>query len=310
MLKKALTVFLVMAFVAALLALPERFAAAVSEGVNLCLSAVVPSLFLFLCAAELIRRLRLFDGLSRRGGALLRYLHLPPSVMPCLLLGLVCGFPVGAREICAARRERRLSVKQAAYALPLCAGASPAFLGALIGQRLFGKASLGLVLWGLSLLCSLLVNALLCRRALAGEPTQRYTPVGDELPPLFPTLLTAVGQAARTLFSVCALIVFFSSVSSVLAGLLPPLPEALTALVLGLIEMTSGVTQLSMPSAVAAALCAGLTAFGGISVTAQTMLFAKAAAVPIRPYLWGRLLAAGLSAALSFFVFFLLSGTY
>ncbi len=310
MLKKILIVLLLSAFVLALLILPERFSAAVSEGVSLCLRSVVPSLFLFLCAAGLIRELRLFGRLTRRTGALLRPLHLPPTVMPCLLLGAVCGFPVGAREICAARQDKTLSAKQAAYALSLCSGASPAFLGALVGDRLFGNAGLGLLIWGISLLCSLLVNALLCRRALVGEPTEgRFSPM-TALPPLFPSLLSAIRGAARTLFSVCALIVFFSAVSSVLAGVIPGLGDHLSALLFGLIEMTGGIVHLSVPSALSAALCAGLTTFGGLSITAQTMLFAKAAGLSLRPYLWGRALSALLAAAVCFLVFSVISGTY
>lgn len=310
MLKKIAIVLTVCAFVLALLLMPARFSAAVSEGVSLCLRAVVPSLFLFLCAAELIRRLRLFGRLTRRIGRLLKPLHLPSTVMPCLLLGAVCGFPVGAREIAAARQERALSAKQATYALSLCSGASPAFLAAFAGDRLFGSAGHGLLIWGISLICSLLINGLLCRRMLADEPTQGHFSPMTEMPPLFPTLLASIRAAARTLFSVCALIVFFSSLSTVLAGLIPTLSEDLAALLFGLLEMTGGVSLLSVPSPLGAALCAGLTAFGGLSITAQTMLFARQAGLSVRPYLVGRLLTALAAAAVCFVVFFVISGTY
>lgn len=308
--KKIVTVLLLTVFVSALLTMPARFSAAVSEGVALCLRAVIPSLFLFLCAAELIRRLRLFGRLTRRTGRLLYPLHLPPTVMPCLLLGAVCGFPVGAREIAAARQEKALTERQAAYALSLCSGASPAFLAAFAGERLFGRAGHGLLIWGISLVCSLTVNGLLCKKALVGEPTRGQFMPMTEMPPLFPTLLTSIRAAARTLFSVCALIVFFSSLSTVLAGLIPALGDGLAALLFGLMEMTGGLTFLSTPSPLSAALCAGLTAFGGLSITAQTMLFARQAGIPLRPYLVGRALTALFSAILCFAVFFVISGTY
>ena len=308
--KKILTVLAVAVFVLSVLLMPDRFSAAVSEGVTLCLRSVIPSLFLFLCAAELIRRLRLFGRLTRRTGRLLYPLHLPPTVMPCLLLGAVCGFPVGAREIAAARQENALTKRQAAYALSLCSGASPAFLAAFVGERLFGGAGHGLLIWGISLVCSLTVNGLLCKKALSGEPTQGAFSPMTEMPPLFPTLLTSIRAAARTLFSVCSLIVFFSSLSTVLAGMIPVLRESPAALLFGLVEMTGGLTFLSAPSPLSAALCAGLTAFGGLSITAQTMLFARQADVSLLPYLVGRALTAVLSAILCFAVFFLISGTY
>lgn len=308
--KKILTATAVAVFVLSVLLMPARFSAAVSEGVALCLRAVIPSLFLFLCAAELIRRLRLFGRFTRRTGRLLYPLHLPPTVMPCLLLGAVCGFPVGAREIAAARQEQTLSQRQAAYALSLCSGASPAFLAAFAGERLFGNAGHGLLIWGISLVCSLLVNGLLCKKALVGEPTRGTFPPMTEMPPLFPTLLVSIRAAARTLFSVCALIVFFSALSTVLSGLIPSVSESLSALLFGLIEMTGGLTFLSAPSPLSAALCAGLTAFGGLSITAQTMLPARQAGIPLRPYLIGRVLTALLSALLCFIVFFAISGTY
>ncbi len=310
MLKKFLTVLLIAAFVFALLLMPERFSAAVSEGLRLCLQSVVPALFLFLCTAELIRKLRLFGRFTRRFGRLLHPLHLPPTVMSCLVLGAVCGFPIGAKEICTARQEKILTERQAAYALSLCSGASPAFLAAFVGERLFGQSSLGILIWGISLFSSLLVNGALCRKALVGQPTIGQFPVMTEMPPLFPSLLSSIRNAGRTLASICSLILFFSSVCSVLAGLVPALNDNLSALLFGLIEMTGGIAFLSSPSPVAAALCAGLTTFGGLSITAQTLLFAKQAHLPIRPYLLGRTLSALLSAALSFVVFFAISGTY
>ena len=310
MFKKILIALSVFAFVTALLLMPARFSTAVSEGIGLCLRSVIPSLFLFLCAADLIRQLRLFGRLTRRTGRLLTPLHLPPTVMPCLLLGAVCGFPVGAREICAARRDGSLTQRQAAYALSLCSGASPAFLAALVGDRLFGHAGYGLLIWAISLLCSLTVNTILCRRALIGEPVQGRFSAMTVWPPFFPALLSAIRAAARTLFSICALIIFFSSVSTVLAGLLPIQSENLSALLFGLIEMTGGLTFLSLPSPLCAALCAGLTTFGGLSIKAQTMLFARQVGLPLRPYVVGRLLSALSAAGLCFLVFFFISGTY
>ena len=310
MLKKFLTVVLIAGFVFALLLMPERFSTAVTDGLRLCLQSVVPSLFLFLCAADLIRNLRLFGRFSRRFGRLLHPLHLPPTVMTCLILGAVCGFPVGAKEICAARQENAITPRQAAYALSLCSGASPAFLATFVGQRLFGNSALGILIWGISLLSSLLVNGILCRKALQGQPTAGRFCAMTEMPPLFPSLLSSIRNAGRTLASICSLILFFSSVCSVLAGLLPSLGINLSALLFGLIEMTGGIAFLSSPSPLAAALCAGLTTFGGLSITAQTLLFAKQAHLSIRPYLLGRTLSALVSATLSFVVFFLISGTY
>lgn len=310
MFKKFLTVLLIAAFVFALLVMPDRFSAAVSEGLGLCLQSVVPALFLFLCAAELIRNLRLFGRFTRRFGQLLRPVHLPPTVMPCLVLGAVCGFPIGAKEICALRQEKNLTERQAAYALSLCSGASPAFLAAFVGQRLFGNSTLGILIWAISLFSSLLVNGALCRRALIGQPTAGHFSAMTEMPPFFPSLLSSIRNAGRTLASICSLILFFSSVCSVLAGLVPSLGDPLSALLFGLIEMTGGISFLSAPTPLAAALCAGLTTFGGLSITAQTLLFAKQVHLPIRPYLLGRTLSALLSAALSFVVFFLISGTY
>ncbi len=310
MLKKFVTVLLIAAFVFALLLMPERFSVAVSGGLRLCLQSVVPALFLFLCTAELIRSLRLFGRFTRRFGRLLRPLHLPPTVMPCLILGAVCGFPIGAKEICAARQEKSLTERQAAYALSLCSGASPAFLAAFVGARLFGKPALGILIWGISLLSSLLVNGALCRKALQGQPTTGRFSAMTEMPPLFPALLSSIKNAGRTLASICSLILFFSSVCSVLAGLFPMLNSNLSAFLFGLIEMTGGIAFLSSPSPLSASLCAGLTTFGGLSITAQTLLFAKQARLSIRPYLLGRTLSALLSATLSFVVFFSISGTY
>ncbi len=287
MLKK----ILLFAFILLLLLFPQAFGTAVDESIHLCLTSVVPSLFLFLCACELLRRQNLISN---------RF----PLLQP-LLLGVVCGYPVGAKEVCSATQNKRMTRTEASQVLPLCSGASPAFLASFVGVRLFGGAGYGLLIWLTQLLCSLTVHFLLHRTFSLSPRLYSAKPS----PPFWETLLLSIRSAASTLFSVCSLILFFASLSSVIASVFPSAPQEVRAFLFGLVEMTSGLSHLSLPSPLTAALCAFLTAFGGVCITAQTLLFTQQQGISLRPYLKAKALTALLSAGVSFLVFFLIFGS-
>ena len=122
----------------------ETAAQAVRDGVQLCLTSVIPALFPFFAASSLLVALgaaeaagrvlaRPFRQLFRCGGA----------GCAALLLGLVGGYPVGARTAAELVRRGELSPAEGARLLTFCNNAGPAFAIGVAGVSVFGSARRG-----------------------------------------------------------------------------------------------------------------------------------------------------------------------
>ncbi|MBQ5634313.1 MAG: hypothetical protein IIV11_05455, partial [Clostridia bacterium] len=132
---------------------------AMSEGMKLCVSVVVPSLFPFMVFSDILvssggarliampfSRLagKLF-GLSREGS------------VP-LVLGILCGFPMGTRAALSLYSEGKISRGETEHLLCFCNGPSAAFLINAVGLSLFGSRDFGILLYCSQMLSSLVVG--------------------------------------------------------------------------------------------------------------------------------------------------------
>src|SRR5699024_9602966 len=109
---------------------------------------LVPSLFPFLVLASFLARSPAGDVLGRLLTPLLRWgFRLPACCGGTVLLGLLGGYPAGARGISLLLAQGRLTQSQAARALGFCVNPGAAFLVTYVGGGLLGDASLGWALF-------------------------------------------------------------------------------------------------------------------------------------------------------------------
>jgi sporulation integral membrane protein YlbJ len=246
-----------------------------------------------------------------------------PSGATALVLGLVGGYPVGARTI-AQLRERGECTGQEARRLALfCNNCGPAFFLGAAGAGVFGSRRAGVLLLAANGLAAVLVGLALCRvpRFSGGGPGSDRVPAGrterHSLAEVFPQ---AVQSAFSSALGVCAYVLLFSVLTSLAqaTGILPwcagklgallPGPQGETlarAFLLGLLEISTGTAALQ-PAAgtrLALPLAAFLLGWGGLSVHGQSLPFLTKAGADVRGYLWAKLLqgvaAAGITAVLS-----------
>lgn len=92
-------------------------------------------------------------------------------------------------------------------------------------------------------------------------------------------LVNAISEASSAMLRICGTIIFFSVIFGVAdsAGIFKPIPNRLSGIVKGTIEMTNGIMALSSDSTrVSAASVAFILSFGGISVYVQSkMIFGE-----------------------------------
>ena len=276
-------------FAALLLARPETASQAVREGLLLCGRTVVPSLFPFFVVTALLLRSGLVGMLRPLCAPFMHPLfRLRGECAAPLLIGLLGGYPAGARSAAQLYEQGVISRGEAERLLGFCNNCGPGFMLGFVGAGVFESSRAGAALLGVHFAAAILSGAILGR--LPGKKEPSYLP--GNLPAQrvsFPAALTeAVSGALNATLSICAYVVFFRTV----AALLPPLP----AEVLGAVEMVSGIAALHTDAAGFAA-AAGITAWGGMSVHCQTM--AVTGDLSLKYYAFGKVLQTAVAVVLA-----------
>ncbi len=272
-----------------------------SDGLRLCVRTVIPSLFPFMVLSELLtqtgaaelvgrllpRPLRRLFGVSRDGAC-------------AVLLGLVCGFPIGAKSAAALYRAGRIDRSELCCVLTFSNIPSSAFLISAVGVSLFGSRAFGTRLY-LVTLTSALLTGLVGARWRAKKDSQhakKSAPPHEAKPPALKKagavacFTDAITSSALALLSVCAFVVFFSAFVGTVESMLQALalPNAAQSLCYGFFELTGGTARAAAcASPTAEYLCAFLAGWSGLSVHCQIMSLCADTGVSFRPYLLAKL---------------------
>ncbi len=228
---------------------------AVVDGVrgalSICAVSIIPSLFVFMVAADLTVTLTAGDACGLR----------PKYAV--FLLGALCGFPIGAIVCERMTAAGVLSKEDAARLLPFTNNASPAFVIGAAGGML-GDRRLGILICLSQIAASLLF-------LLPIRIKRRASPTVTEPIPIGSAFFAAVENAIRSILRVSALICLFSALLAVI-GTYVPTPTAYAALA-ALLEIGSGTaccaSLFSRMPLVSIALCAFSCGWSGICVHMQ-----------------------------------------
>jgi sporulation integral membrane protein YlbJ len=279
----------------------------VTRGLRLSATTVIPSLFPFMVLSELVVS---SSATSRIPPPLLapfrRLLGLPNVGVCAVLLGLLCGFPVGARCIVAAYEAGDLTKSEAERAFTAASCPSSAFLVGAVGGSLWGNRRFGIALYATVVLASLLSGVL---------ANLLQSPKKDDAPPKVAFSVTRQSKSPAALFceavrsslfailTVCAYVVFFSALMGTLELVLGRLSVSgsVGAGLSCLFELSGGVAQASAlgNAYTGACLCAFAVGWSGLSVHCQMMSVCDGKGLSLRPYLLSKLFQ-GLFCALFF----------
>lgn len=284
----------------------ETASAAVRQGLALCARSVIPSLFPFFVVVSFAVGCGFFTVLRRLG---------LPVGAAVFLMGIVGGYPVGARTVGELYRGGGLARERAETLLTFCNNAGPSFIFAIAGVGVFGSQKTGLALYVIHILSALAAGGLLgglrsvrsaskpnrfdmkhgssdmktarCDMKSAGNCTKTVGN-GAKLPALF---VSCVGSAAAAMVNICAFVIFFLVVMALVRQAWPAAPP----LALGLLELTGGVTSLEASPA-GFCMAAALLGWGGVSVHCQTAAVLENTGISLWRYLLAKALQAVVSA--------------
>ena len=269
-----------------------------SQGLRLCAKTVIPALFPFMVISELIVSGGIGAWLIRPIAPICKKIFRLPEAGCCaVLLGMLCGFPVGIRCAISALDAGRLTREDVQRVLLFSTNPSTAFLINAVGVSLWGNKRFGLRLCAVVMISQLTVGLLFthvfCRKKaiLSADCTHGTPSLNTNAVKLF---TQAVSSSCFGILLVCAYVIFFSALAGTLHLTLDQLhaSSGLKTVVFCLLELSGGVNAasgLSIPS-VAALLCAFAAGWSGFSVHCQLLAICDGHGLKFHSYFLAKLL--------------------
>ena len=268
----------------------KDFAEGAAIGLGNCAEVIIPSLFPFMVAASLIGEGEIPPFVKRIAEPLTRRLFgQSAESLPVIFVGLLGGYPSGARAALSLWRNGKISSAQAKSLMLFCVNSGAGFCVNALGVSLLRSERAGILIF-----VSLCISALIT--GFFTKPKDEETLVPETVQPksFAEIFVGSVASGASGIISVCAFTVLVSgflrviSVSGV-GG------KALVA-VSCLLEITSGCAlaagEIPIP------LTAGVCAFGGLCVHMQIFSVAGEMKPRLGKFLLFRAFHAVLSAAI------------
>ena len=261
----------------------------VSEGLRLCAQKLIPSLFPFMVISSLAISCGLGELVTRILGRPFQLLFgIEGEGAVAVILGWICGFPVGAKCACELYGSQRISHAECTRLLCICGTPSPAFLISTVGGAMLGSRSQGLCLYLISLTSSLILGVLL--KFISPLPERCGQSCAENAPPrsvgIAKSVTAAVCDSARGMLCVCGFVVFFSAFLGVMRSALSfiAIPSTANALLFAFFELTTGLSAIiGTGTALSLPLCALAVGWSGMSVHFQTISICSAP-VSFKPY--------------------------
>lgn len=274
---------------------PKAVSEAISVSAASCLEVVIPNLFAFTVLAIYLQKSGLYrTALRPLTFPLSKLLRIDEELCAVFILSNIGGYPVGIKLLSELVEQSRITPHDAERMLCCCFGSGPGFMIGIVGMRVFGNAKAGLILFCVCFASSLLIAAFMRSR---GDIT--LTKAENSYDLTSDAFICSVTGAARVMFTVCAMIVGFSVISTLLreCGLFSLFEKIFGSdeIFPALMEVTRieniTLTDHTFP------VCAALLSFGGICVIIQIASLSKK--IPLKKFLISRLSAAFLSSVIA-----------
>lgn len=297
---------------AALVIYPSQALTAAANGISLCGTLIIPTLFPFFVATVLLSELGFAAHLGRLLSPVASRLFGVSGVgASAFIVGLCGGYPLGAAYIADMRRAGRLDCHEASALLPFCNNSGPAFIIGGVGVGVFSSSAAGLLLYAVHIFSAVIGGILLSDRSYASSEAHISLSSAD-----FGIALTSsVKKSVLSVLYVCGFVVSFSvfidllftfgpfdALSAGVSSLLGVDMQWGRAFFTGVFEIGTavGAMQGLAISPENLALAAFILGWGGVSVHFQTFAMLDGTDIKTARYVIGRFLIAAIAAITAF----------
>lgn len=313
-------------FILFLLVFSKNNLIAAKSGLSLWANSVLPSLLPFFIATELLG----YTNIVPLCGKLLNKLMRPIFNVPgegafALLMGIISGYPVGAKIVANLKEQKLCNSIEAERLLSFTNNSGTLFIVGTVGIGLFFDSSIGLILFFTHILACLSTGFLFRWWGKSKEKYYRnsdYSIANDSslsFANLGEVLSKSIISSINTILMIGGFVVLFSIIISMLntsqflhivsSHFLAffGIPEALSlSLLTGFVEVTNGLSFIASLGSVSFSfklvVASFVLGFGGFSVLLQVLSITSKAKISIKPYFIGKLLQACFAAFYTYLI--------
>lgn len=295
---------------------------AAQNGLKLWANSVLPTLFPFFIATELLCKTNFIQILGKFLNKFMKpVFNVPGESAIAVIMGVISGYPVGAKVVCNLYDNKICSKSEAERLIAFTNNSGPIFILGSVGVALLGNAELGKILLISHIIASLIVGFIFrfWKKDQLDLTFRNYHSESKELirvSNLGEILGDAIKKSIATVLSIGGFVVLFSVIISILSSLeiltgiahflakfgLPY--DIVLSILTGMIEMTNGLqtasmcyTNLPIPCVLT---CSFLLGFGGFSVLLQVFSIIAKSKISIKPYFYGKILQAFLAVMITY----------
>ena len=307
---------------------------AIKSGLALWANSVVPSLFPFFVATELLMHTNV---ISQLGILLNRFMkplfNIRGEGAFAFIMGIISGYPVGAKIASNFRENNICTKEECERLLSFTNNSGPLFIIGTVGILMFKNTTIGILLFITHILACVTVGFIFrfWKYKHVSKPYKSSKKLSSQnnsvsFSNLGEVLSESITSAISTILVIGGFIVIFSSIISILktSGILQfcssifvPLFNFINIdisfiqpILTGFLEITNGISSISSiickKLSINIILSAFFLGFGGLSILLQVLSITSKTDLSIKPYIYGKFLH-GIFAALYtyFFIYYL-----
>lgn len=262
-----------------------------SKGIKLCVEVLIPSIFPFMVLASILVSSGLLELVSRPANGFCRFFFkLPGSAAGVFILGVISGFPSGAKAAALMYENHQCTKNEAERLAAFCNNAGMGFVMNSAGVLMFQSQQAGMVLFLAQLFSAIISGYIVSLHAAPSSGALKSRALKQE--PVTQIIVDSVASSAGTMVSVCGFVIFFSVCSSLLFYVLPtPSIPLAGGLIAGMMEVTGGLRLISQSNSMLALPLSGLIlGWAGLSVFFQVASVLKKSGLSSREYLKAKLI--------------------
>ena len=283
-----------------LLVFPMETLEASKTGLLLWFDTVLPTLLPFLILSQLLLKTSLVDIIQKMSGpAFRRLFHCSDYGVFCLLCGLLCGYPVGARLIALQIKEKNLTLQEGQFLLSFCNNVSPMFcisygiLHAIGTSRILPYL---FCIYGSALLFGFFTRpAIFSKKSIKKQtsPTEN----------IFQFIDVCIIDSFMILIKLCAYLILFTIISKGFLLFVPKRFAYAAPVITSILEITGGLSCISkLPLGyVRSAFGIAAMTFGGLCCIFQTNSVIADTGLSLKKYILHKVIIT----ILALFLFFL-----
>lgn len=318
--RKVIMTFIVFLMMLLMLLQPKICIEGATSGLLLWFQKLLPSLLPFIILINLLCSLGVLFKCSRFLNPLTKKLfHLSGNGFIVFILGLISGYPMGAKLAKNLLDQGEMTYSEAQKSLCYSCNCGPLFIIGTVGTLMLDNTKLGYFLL-LVHFSSAFIMLLLSRFYTLPE-TKKTHEIHSPISTLsFSTAFTsAVQNGMDTIVYVGGYIIFFSvlgnmlahsalyaKLTQVLSTLLSTDPVLIHSFLLSTLEFSSGsarLTELLPYNVTLLALLSAIIAFGGFCVCFQSQHVLQGTHLSIKPYLYSKILQSFIAYILTFIIY-------